>query len=367
MRILDRYILKSVLGIFLMCLLTFIFLYVIIDLFSHLDDILKQRASLNILLQYYLAYLPIIFVQVTPISCLVATLYTFAKLNHNNEIIAMRSSGLSILEITKTVIIFGVLISVFVFWVNDKFVPSSLSLAEKLKDRIEAGVKREQEKEQDVIQNLSMYGSKNRLFFVNKFYLSKNTMEGITILEDDEQQNITKKIVANKGVFGEGGLWRFYQCITYNFDKNGQIVGEPEYLEEEIMAISETPHEFLHQRQLPDFMTIAQLDNYIWKLSKSGASTATRNLTVDLYQRFTSPLTSIIIIFLGIPFSLRMKKRATGLSSLGLSIMVGFLYYVFNAISIALGKSGILIPILSASLAHIVTLTFSLYLISTLP
>ena len=366
MRILDRYILKSALAIFLTCLLVFLFLYIIIDLFSNLDEILKQKVALNFLLEYYLAFLPIIFVQVTPVASLVATLYTFARLNRDNEIIAMRASGLSIFGITKTVIIFGTIISIFVFWVNDRFVPSSLFWMEKTKEQIETNAKKTQEKEHEVIDNLSMYGAKNRLFFVNKFYYGKNIMEGITILVHDDHQNITKKIVANKGVY-RGGLWRFYQSITYNFDENSQIVGEPLYFEEEIMAIPETPQEFLSQRERTDLMTIAQLDDYIWKLSKSGATTVIRNLKVDLYQRFTSPLTSLIIILLGIPFSIRMKKRATGLSSLGLSVMMGFLYYVLNAVSIALGKSGILMPILSSVLAHIIVLTFSLYLIATLP
>lgn len=349
-----------------MCLVTFFFLYIIIDLLSNLDEILKHRVSLDILMQYYLGYLPIIFVQVTPIACLLSTLYTFAKLNRNNEIIAMRSAGLSLFGIIKTVVVFGLIISVFVFWVNDRFVPSSLSMTEKTKDKMETGEKKAQQKESEAIDNLCMYGAKNRLFFVNKFYAAQNTMEGITILENDQHQNITKKIVANRGVF-RGGLWRFYQSITYNFDENGQIKGEPQYFEEEIMAIPETPKDFLSQRERPDFMTITQLDNYIWKLSKSGATAVIRNLKIDLYQRFTFPLTSIIIILLGIPFAIRIKKRSTGLSSLGLSIMVGFLYYVLNAISIALGKAGILMPILSATLPHIVGLVFALYLIETLP
>lgn len=348
------------------CLLTFLFLYIIIDVFSHLDEILKQHISLSILRHYYLAYLPIIFVQVAPIACLLSTLYTFAKLNRNNEIIAMRSSGLSIFQITKTAIIFGIVISVFVFWVNDRFVPPSLSLIEKIKDRMETGAKKTQEKEHQVINNLSIYGLKNRLFFINKFSFATNTMEGIIILEHDEHQNITKKIVANKGVY-QDDVWRFYQSITYNFDENGQILHEPQYFEEEVMSIPETPRDFLSQRQHPDFMTIAQLNNYIWKLSKSGATTVIRNLSVELYQRFTFSLTSIIIVLLGLPFSLMMKKRATGLSSLSLSIMVGFLYYVLNAIGIALGKAGVIIPILSVSLSHLIVFIYSLYLINTLP
>jgi len=364
MRILDRYILKSVLALFVTCLLTFLLLYVIIDIFSHLEDILKNQVTINLLLQYYFSYLPIIFVQVTPIACLLATLYTFGKLNRNNEIIAMRASGLSIFQISKTVIVLGVILTVAIFMVSDRFVPAALSFNQKIQQQMESGSKKNQEKE--VINNLSMYGLKNRLFFINRFSPATNTMEGITILEHDEHQNLTQKIVANRAVYKDG-LWRFYQTISYGFDENGQIRQEPQYMQEEIMAIPETPHDFLNQRRRPEYMTIAQLQNYLWRLSKSGALGIIKNLKVDLYQRYTAPFTTIMIILLGIPFSLRMKKRATGLSSIGLSIMVGFLYYIINAVSIALGKSGILFPFLAASLSHILALFFGIYFIVKLP
>jgi lipopolysaccharide export system permease protein len=366
MRILDRYILKSAVLIFFSCIFIFLFLYIIIDILSHLEDILKQQVNFSILIQYYISYLPIMFAQVAPFACLLSILYTFGKLNHDNEIIAMRSSGLSIFKITKTVIMFGFLISLFTFWINDRFVPSALQLTQRLKIQMEEGVKRKQDKKQESVNNLTMYGMKNRLFFVNKFSPATNTMEGITILEHDEYQNITKKIVASKGIYKDN-VWTYYQCLTYVFDKNGQILGEPQYLQEEIMAIPETPLDFMNQRQRPDFMTIAQLDEYIWKLSKSGSYTVIRNLKLELYQRFASPFTSLLIILLGIPFSLMMQRRATGLSSIGVSILVGFLYYILDAVSIALGLGGVLTPILAVSLSHTVVFIFSIYLISSLP
>ena len=85
MCILDRYIFKSLLGIFFGCLLAFLFLYIIIDIFSHLGDILQQHITFSLLFQYYSAYVPIIFVQIAPFVCLLATMYTFSNLNKNNE------------------------------------------------------------------------------------------------------------------------------------------------------------------------------------------------------------------------------------------------------------------------------------------
>ncbi|MDD5669804.1 MAG: LptF/LptG family permease, partial [Candidatus Omnitrophica bacterium] len=129
----------------------------------------------------------------------------------------------------------------------------------------------------------------------------------------------------------------------------------------------ETPQDFMSQRQRPEFMTIAQLDNYIWKLSKSGATGVIRNLKVDLYQKFSSPLTTPIIILLAIPFAMRVKRRSAGLSSVVISLMLGFLYFVINAISVALGKAGILVPFIAASLSHILALYTTYYLLKKLP
>lgn len=305
------------------------------------------------------------FAQIAPFACLLSTIYTFSKLNHNNEIIAMRASGLSIFYITKTVIIFGAVISLLIFWVNDRLIPQSTSITQKIKIQIEQGVPNKKDKKHEVINYLSMYGLKNRLFFINRFYPDTNTLEGITILEHDENQNLIRKIVASKGIYEER-LWKYYNSITYNFDTNGQIIDGPLYLEEEIMTIPEGPKDFLAQRQRPEAMTISQLESYIWKLSKSGATNVIRNLKIDLYQKFTSPFTSLIIILLGIPFSLMMHKRATGLSSIGISIMVGFLYYILDAICIAIGRGGIIPPLATVSLSHIVALSFSLYLINNL-
>jgi len=366
MRILDRYILKSAVSVFLLCIFLFLFLYVVIDVLTNLEDVLKYKVALETLVTYYLYSLPIMFVQVAPFACLLSTLYTFGRLNHNNEIIAMRSSGMGIFSISKTVIIFGFLVSLFVFWTSDRIVTKSLAVTQKMRGEMWEDKKNIRDKKQEVINNLAMYGLRNRLFFISKFSVADKTMEGITILEQDEHQNMTKKIVANKGVY-EDGLWKFYQCITYEFNRHGQIIQEPQYFEEEVMTIPETPQDFLSQKQSTTFMNVTQLDDYIWKLSRSGATSVIRNLKIDLYQRFTSPFTSMIIVLLGIPFSLMMRKRATGLSSIGISIMVGFLYYIADAVCIAMGKGGALMPVLSASLSHIIALAFSIYLIESLP
>jgi len=348
--------------------LRFFFLYIIIDLFSHLDVILKQGIPFGILLNYYVSYVPIIFTQVAPISCLLSGLYTFARMNKENEIIAMRSSGLSILWISRVVIVFGLIVTGTVFLVNDKLVPRAMLASKKMQEQMEGETAKSSpdKKKQDVILDFTVYGLHNRLFYINKFYPSEKKIFGVTMLEHNEKQELVRKTVASAGEYKDG-VWYFYQTITDTYDEKGRAIEEHVYKDVELMPITETPEDFLNQRQHPDYMNIAQLKEYIWRLSKSGATGVIRNLKIDLYQRYTAPFTSIMIILLSIPFSLKIKKRATGFSSLGLTLIMGFLYYIFNAISIALGKAGILFPFLSASLTHLVAFIYSIYLIKKLP
>lgn len=350
MRILDRYILKPLIATFFGCLLLFIFLYIISDLLSHLDEILKQKTSIEILLKFYITYLPIIFTQTSPIAILIATTYTFGKFNRDNELVAMRASGLSLWQITFPVIVAGALLSFSVFFVTEKLIPQAQVQAEKMKAIMDP-YKKPKPKE-EIINNLTFYGLGNRLFFVNSFDTKNNSMEGISILEHDNKQNLTAKILARKGVF-QRHIWIFYDYNRYNFDPSGQIEGDIIYSPEQIMDITETPHDFLQQRKRPEFMSIAQLEDYIWRLKKSGATTVVRNLTVDLQQRYASSFSSLILVLVGIPFSFIIRRRANIFSSFGICIAISFLYYVATAISLALGKTGILPPILAAWLAPI--------------
>ena len=150
MRILDRYILKSTLTIFITCIFIFLFLYVVIDLLTNLEDLIKMHIHLNILAKYYLLNLPFMFIKVAPFACLLSTLYTFGKLNHTNEIIAMRSAGMSVFQISRTLIMLGLLVSLFIFWLNGDIMPPALAQAQRIKAQIEE-TRKPKDKRQEII------------------------------------------------------------------------------------------------------------------------------------------------------------------------------------------------------------------------
>jgi hypothetical protein len=89
-------------------------------------------------------------------------------------------------------------------------------------------------------------------------------------------------------------------------------------------------------------MNISQLNTTYGGYPRAGATTVIRNLKVELYQRFVSPSPASSSYSSAYP-SRDMHKRATG--SLRRHIdTAGFLYYVLTAVSIAMGKSGLLLP-----------------------
>ena len=135
MRILDRYITKSVIKIFTFTILTFCFLYVLIDITSQLDEFIDRKVPIDILVHYYISYFPIILSQpISSVACLIAVLFTFSNLNTSNEIVAMRSSGLNFWQITRPAIMFGLIISVLVFWVNERLVPQATEVTQQIRN-----------------------------------------------------------------------------------------------------------------------------------------------------------------------------------------------------------------------------------------
>jgi lipopolysaccharide export system permease protein len=349
MRLLDRYITHSIIRIFLSTVLVFCLLYIVIDITSNLDEFIDRKVAVPILVKYYLSFFPIILVQTSSIACLISTLFTFSHLNNSNEVIVMRSSGLNFWQITKPALFFGIIISIFVLFLTERFVPKAMETTKQIRNQNMILEVDRLIKSMGKIQNLTFYGLKNRLYYIDAFIASKNELEGITIIEYDETQNIKQKITALRGKW-TGLAWKFYQCQITEFDPAtfGNTAKVKVY-EEKLMDISETPEDFLRQRVNVDSMNIRQLNDYISRFSKSGATKAINNLRVDLHQKIAYPIGNFVIVLTGLPFALMIRSRkGLTFTSLGVAVLIGFLYYVANAVSIAFGKGGLLPPILAA-------------------
>lgn len=364
MLILDRYIARSFIKTFFSCIVAFLFLYIIIDVFSNLGDMLKSHPPFIKIIEYYLYSIPVMFTQTSPIASLLATLFTIGALNQSNEIIAMRACGRSIYTIVKSFVFFGFILSLGIFLLGETALPKAVKMSKIIKDcYIDKDLSASKDK---AIEKVAVYGFNNRLFFINKLYPKKNTIEGLTILEYDDRQNIKTKVYAEKAVW-RNNRWVFYQCFIYHLNESQKIRGEPLYFGNTFFQIEETPEDLMRQNIPVEDMNIKELSSYIGKLSQSKASAAINKILVDLYQKTSFPFTSLIIILIGIPSSIVIRRRAVAFSSIGLCIGISFIFYVTFAVSIALGKTGVLPPILASWISHIIFGSVALYFIARIP
>jgi len=365
MRIIDRYISFPIGRIFLTTILVFCLLYVLIDIASNLGELLDRNVPFYILIKYYLSFLPVIITQTSPIACLIAALLTFSQLSNNNEIIALRSGGLDFWRITKSTLCFGLVVSAFIFWINEQFVPRAAINSEQIRDENIILKADTDQKKKAKIQNLTFYGLKNRLYFIDLFDPNNFEIEGITILGHDNAQNVVEKIVAFKGQW-TGIAWKFSQCqiATFNPTSSTRNPAQMNYYETRLMDIKETPQDFLKQRLNVTSMNIRQLYDYIQRFSDSGATKALNNLRVDLHQKISYPIGNLVILLMGLPLALMTgRRKALTFTSLGIAMAVGFLYYVCNAVGLALGKGGLLPPFLAAWSAPLTFFGLAMYLI----
>ncbi len=347
MRILDRYIHRSILVGFLSTIFIFSLLYILIDLTDTLDEIIENKIPLLTLAKYYVTLFPIILVQTSPISCLLAALFTYSRMNNNNEVIALRVSGLNFWQIAKPAIFLGLVIAFFSFWLNERYVPQATSVSKEMETQTMI-LKQDKKKKAKPIANLTFYGLKNRLYFIDTYEPADQILHGITIIGHDENQNIREKIVALKGHWS-GIAWKFFKLQITQFDENGALIPPIKVYEEKLMDIKETPDDFVSQRLNISAMNIHQLSDYIERFGNSGATRAITNLKVDLYQKYSLPVSSFVILLVGLPFGLMLRNRK-GMTfiSIGIAVGIGFLYYVVNAIALALGKGGFIPPSMAA-------------------
>ena len=365
MRILDRYILKSIFVIFAGTVFTFAFLFVLIDMFGNLQDFISKSVSPAVIAEYYVSFLPSIVVQTSTMACLISVLFTYSSLNANNEIIAIRASGMNFWQITRPALVFAIFVSACVFLINEKFVPQSSMINQEIRDTQIKVSPSQKGHGKPVIHNLTFYGLKNRLFDIDTFDPNTNEMTGITIIGNDHNQNMVEKILALRGTW-TGIAWKFYKCQSTLYASN--LPNVPSCIriaEEKLMDIKETPKDFLRQRMDVSSMNLRQLHDYIKRFSGSGAVKTLNNLRVDMHQKITFPLRNFIIVLIGLPFALMSvgKRKAMTFTSIAIALVIGFLYYVSDAVGLALAKGQAVLPWEGAWLTPILFTLTALFII----
>jgi lipopolysaccharide export system permease protein len=360
MRIIDKYIVKGFVTPFVWCLFMFVVMAVIIDIFSFIEDIVKFHIPASSIFAFYVYYTPSILIQVAPMAMLLSTIFVLSNLNKHNEIIAMKSSGISLWRIMVPMLMFGLIISMLTFIVNDRVIPISSKVASSIR-RDELEKEKRKDRQQKIVNNVAIYGSGNKIFFARSYDIDKKILNDVIIHEHDAKESLISKITAQNAVW-TGKAWKFNRVIMYRIDNSGQILGEPLFYESKTIMLKEKPSDFANREWVADYMSYGELKKYI-KNFKGTSAKVIRSLMVDLHYKVSFAFINLIIILIGAPFAM-MNTRGGVMIGVGMAIVIGLLYYAFIAISLAFGKAGILPPILSAWLGNIVFSIVGVYFIN---
>jgi lipopolysaccharide export system permease protein len=244
MRIIDRYVLRHIIIGYVFILLVFTGLFFIADLFTNLADILKAKTPLTILAKYYLYMLPLIFKWVSPYSLLVSVLYTFGELNKNNEIISIRTAGISIFRFAFPAAFLSLLISFFALFVQENILMASQKQVDDIKIQFIKKNLPLAPEENDI-----SFSSANSIFFVRKLSLKDKTLQEATIFKEDGKGNIIKKIIC-KNIVYENGKWIGYDTMEYTLDQGGKIIDKPNFFQQTNIELAEKPQEIVFKKSL---------------------------------------------------------------------------------------------------------------------
>jgi lipopolysaccharide export system permease protein len=125
MKIFHRYVFKEHLSPFTLALVVLLFVLLTNFLLRAIDRFLGKGLDFGILVEYVALNLAWIAALAVPMAVLVATLMAFGRMSHDNEITAMRTSGISYATILRPALLFGTLICLMLLYFNNQVLPEA--------------------------------------------------------------------------------------------------------------------------------------------------------------------------------------------------------------------------------------------------
>jgi len=357
MPILFRYLLREYGKVFTMCFSGLMTIYLVIDFFEKVRRFLRYDANWLDVLTYFLLKTPAISFQIAPLAVLMATLLTFGLLSRGNEITAMRSCGISLPWITLPFITFAAGIALILLLFSSTIIPLAASTSEEIRaTRIE---KRPAATAVKLQQPWTRVGA-DTLMHVTSVSVNGELLGGVRLFQFDRNFQLIDMTEADEARYvGQG--WTLYQGRHRRFPADGTIsVTE---FDRQAIALTLIPDDFTTWISGDsELMTFHDIRAYTRRRHQHGSQAA--HLKTDYYSRIAFPFVTVIMVMVGIALSLRRSgTRGSSMTvGIGQALAIGFCYWTTHSIAIALGRGGVLTPLLAGWMANMLFLSFGLYL-----
>ncbi len=344
MKLLDKYILKSVIEMFIMGVLVFTSIIFASDTFITLiKQISMYGIPFKIAFIIIILHLPAVFVMTIPMGVLLATVMTLNGLSLSSEITVMRACGIGLNRIAKPIFIFAVVMALVSFVVNETVVPvmtkqsTNLALYAFGQKNIPEG------KQNFTFKELKEGGTLKRLFYVGD--CTDKTLHDITVLDASKDDTI-QILQAREGKTSPLG-WNFQKGAIYTITDSGKTLDTTLFNDTTIMFGMDLSREM--DKNLANEHNFVQLLKFLAKSDRADK----HELEINLFDKIALPITTIVLVLIGVPLAITPPRVRYNRGFL-FSILIIFAYYLIRALSISFGEAGSLIPILAAFMPNII-------------
>ncbi|MBI1922026.1 MAG: LPS export ABC transporter permease LptG [Geobacter sp.] len=344
MSILGRYVATLYARIFGLCLGAFVAIYLIVDFIEKIDRFSQNSPESMAIARFFLYKIPEIATQVLPLAVLMATMLTLGILGRNSEITALRSCGVSLPRATRPILLIAFVVSLLTVAANELLIPVTYA---RMKYVEEVEIKK---------KSASAFFRQDNIWFrddtailqANLFNPGQQALHGVTLWITDSGIVPLSRIDA-KSAEWHNGQWLLREATTLDFSG-----GTPRSkLSPQLpVKLGLKVADLKVVDKYADNMGFLQLKRYCEKLQKGGYDAG--RYRALMHAKLSLPFASFIMAFLGIPFVLRSGRTSGIAVGIGLSLAIGFAYFVTNAMLVSLGQVSALPPLIAAWSANLI-------------
>lgn len=345
-KILDKYILKQVISLFIMGVFIFTTIIFASDTFITLiKQIAKFGIPFKVAFIIILLNLPAVIVMTIPMGVLLSTVMTLNRLSLSSEITVMRACGIGLNRIAKPIFIFAIVMALSSFFINETLVPimnaksKDLALWALGQKNIPDG------KKNFVFKEISDNGHLKRLFYVGS--CEKRTLHNVTVLDNSKDGTI-QVLQAREGKTSPKG-WEFEKGAAYTIANDGDVLNTTLFDTSLVQFGVDLSKE--KNKNLEKEMNFVGLLKHISKADLDKKEK--RIYTTELFDKIALPVTTLVFVLLGVPLAITPPRVRYNRGFL-FSILIIFAYYLVRALSLSFGETGALAPFIAAWLPNIV-------------
>lgn len=332
MQIISHYVSREFLKMTLLCLGTFVLIYLMVEVLEKLDDFSNAEVPVGDTIRYFLYIIPGIIKQMVPVAVLMGTQLTFGSFSKNNQLIAFKSSGISMFRLCSPILMLAMLASLLVFTLGEGLIPITNARALEIWN---VQVKK-MESRAVLINERIWYKGDQAIYSFDQFNFQQQNAGQTTLYFFDPQFNLTARLDAERAGWLDN-VWHFRNGLYQTFQPGGGHTSAP--FKEKQLTLPESPEDFRYKEKSGEEMTYAELTRQIEKIQREGYEA--NAYLVERQMRLAFPLVSLIMAMVGISMALRKEKGIGIAQGIVGSLAVTFVYWVFFGFSRSIGLSGV--------------------------